>query len=69
MASLRDEYLDKHNGDWVAAAAGFAKDLNRDDPETFKVGYSRVNAILSSGEIFPEVTEDEIRDLNGWGQQ
>lgn len=65
---LRDDYLDMEDGNWVKAASEFAKDLTRDESalEPFKVGYSRTNAILSAGEMFPEVTEEEIRDCNHW---
>ena len=51
------------------AAANFAKALNRDDPETFKAGYSRENAILAAIELFPEAPEKSIRNLNGWDQR
>ena len=66
MANLRGEYLNRHLGDPAFAAAHFAKDLNRDDPETFKVGYTETNAILATLEIFPEAREKSIRKLNGW---
>ena len=64
--SLREEYLAKNNGVEAAAAAGFATDLNRDNPSELKVGYTQANAILAAAEIFPEVTEIQIRLTNNW---
>lgn len=64
--SLGQEYLDRALGSPSLAAAKYAKDLNRDDPQTFKVGYSIENAVLAALELFPEVKEKSIRELNGW---
>ena len=65
--SLRQELLIENDGDLREAAAIMANRLNRDDPVTLKVGYSRENAILAAIELFPEVTADEIRYDNQWG--
>jgi len=64
--SLRDRYLDGALGSPALAAAKLAKDLNRDDPESFKTGYTIPNAILEARETFPEAPEASIRELNGW---
>ena len=47
-------------------AADLARGLTRDNPGTFKVGYSRDSAILAALDVFPEVTAGEIRGANGW---
>ncbi len=64
--TLREEYLAMNDGIVIEAASQFATHLTRDDPETFKVGYSQDNAILAAIEIFPEITSDEIRFNNRW---
>ena len=64
--TLREEYLRINHGDVREAAAYLALRLTRDDPETFKVGYSIPNAILAAREVFPEIEEDQIRFLNRW---
>ncbi len=64
--SLREILLTESNGVLMVAAAEFARGLNLDSG-AFKAGYSEANAILASVEMFPEVTEDQIRVLNGWG--
>lgn len=63
--TLRDELLAANDGDAAEAAAILALGLTRDEPTSFKVGYSIANAILSARELFPEVEEDKIRFLNG----
>lgn len=63
--SIRAEYLLENHEDAEEAAAILALRLTRGDPDTFKVGYSIENAILAALEVFPEVTEDRIRFLNG----
>lgn len=67
--SLRAELLRENRGDPIEAAAIFALRLTRGDPRTLKAGYSVPSAILSALEIFPEVSEGEIRARNsayGW---
>ncbi len=66
MNELRDHYLAMNADNLIEAASHFAIHLTRDDPENFKVGYSRDNAILAAIEIFPEITSDEIRFNNRW---
>ncbi len=68
MSDLRDEYLVKNNGIVIAAAAEFARDLEKGGNEStsYEAGYEPGNAILAMAEIFPEVTEDEIRRVNNW---
>ena len=67
VVTLREELLAAGRGQSVAeVAAEFARGLTRDDPETFKAGYSRDNAILAALDLFPEVTAGEIRGANGW---
>ena len=64
--NLRAQYLALYNDVPINAASGIARDLERGDPATFKAGYSRENSIISAREIFPEVSEKEIRDRNEW---
>ena len=66
MTTLRDELLAENHGDARIAASNFASRLTKDDPETFKVGYTRENAILAAVELFPEVTPNAIRHWNRW---
>ena len=66
MSSLRQVYLTRNNGVLAAAAASLAADLERGEPTSFQAGYTPANAILAAAEIFPEVTEIEIRFLNHW---
>ncbi len=63
--SLREELLKENHGDLIEAAAILALRLTRDDPKTFEAGYSIPSAILAAKDIFPEVTESQIRFLNG----
>lgn len=53
-------------GGIAAGAAAFARDLMRDDPATFKRGYSRDSALLTAFEAFDlepdSATADAIRD-------
>lgn len=70
--TLRDELLAENHNDPVEAAAILALRLTRDDPTNFKVGYSVDNAILAALDMFPEVTEGQIRYINnrhGWMAQ
>lgn len=67
--TLREELLAENHGDAREAASIFANRLTRDGPPgSFKVGYSRENAIIAAVELFPEVTPDAIRYWNGWGE-
>ena len=66
MTALRDELLAESDNDMIEAASIFAHRLTRDDPDTFKVGYSQANAVLASVELFPEVTPFQIRFNNRW---
>ena len=51
--TLRDEYLSQYGGYEDVAAIAFARDLMEDDPDNFKRGYTRENAILAAQEMFP----------------
>lgn len=64
--SLREELLADNNGILIEAASVFAHRLNYGDPARFKAGYSQSNAILAAVEMFPEVTEEQIRVSNNW---
>ena len=68
VVTLRDDLLKAapRNQSAAEVAAEFARGLTRNDPGTFKAGYSRCNAILATLEVFPEVTAGEIRGANGW---
>ena len=68
MSDLREEYLAKNNGIIIQAAAEFARDLEvgGNDATSYEAGYEPANAILAMAEIFPEVTENEIRRANHW---
>jgi len=50
---LREQYLRENGGYEDVAAIAFARDLMKDDPDNFKRGYSRENAILAAQEMFP----------------
>ncbi len=66
MTTLREELLAENHGNKIEAAGILALRLTRDDPDTFKVGYSQANAILAAVEIFPEVTAGQIQFINRW---
>lgn len=57
-SELRTRYLREHGGYEDIAAIAFARDLMRDDPLTFKQGYTRENAIIAADEIFPDSLVD-----------
>ena len=59
---LRRAYLARNDGYADQAAVALARDLMRDDPETFKQGYTRENAILAAQEVFPELAHIDWED-------
>lgn len=60
--NLRDELLLDNDEDPLRAAVAMARDLERGDRESLRVGYTRPNAVLAAIELFPEVTADELLD-------
>ena len=68
VVTLRDDLLKAapRNQSVVEVAANLARGLTRDNPGTFKAGYSRDSAILAALDVFPEVTAGQIRGANGW---
>lgn len=64
--TIKDTYLRGALGSPALAAAKLAKDLTVGDPATHKAGYTIDNAILAARDVFPEVADSKIRDLNGW---
>lgn len=58
---LREKILVENHGDENMAALDLATALMADDPETFKSGYSLENAIIAAREVFPSVSEDDLR--------
>ena len=63
MNGLREQYLREHGGYEDIAAIALAKDLMRDDPATFKAGYTRENAIIAAEEMFPDGMVDWEREI------
>ena len=63
MSDLREEYLRAHGGYGDIAAIAFARDLMQGDPDTFKAGYTRENAIIAAEEMFPEAIDVD------WGRE
>jgi hypothetical protein len=55
MPELRTDLLAENHGDPIEAAAIFAVRLMRDDPRSFRAGYSLENAADAALQIFPEV--------------
>lgn len=49
---LKEEYLALGAGDPMTAAVCMTLDLMRDDPETFKVGYTIENASWAAADLF-----------------
>ena len=49
---LRDTYIADAEGNVEHAAGALAHDLMRDDPATFKRGYSEDNAVIAAAEFF-----------------
>ena len=60
LVNLREQMLQENEGDPLHAAAKLAWKLHG------ALGYSQGSATLSVLELFPEVTEDEIKEANGW---
>lgn len=52
--TIREKYLMDFHGYGDLAAIAFARDLMQGDPENFKAGYTRENAIFAAQELFPE---------------
>jgi hypothetical protein len=61
--TLRAEYLSKCGGYEDIAAIALARDLMQGDPENFKAGYSRENAIIAAEEVFPDSFVDWEMEL------
>jgi len=59
--TLAQELLSESGGDPAEAAANMAEALMRDDPETFKQGYSRDNAVIAAAEYLG-VDRDEVEN-------
>ena len=60
----RDRFLAENNGVQISAASEFAVALNKGLDGL--PGFSHGACLLAAAEIFPEVTEAEIRRTNGW---
>jgi hypothetical protein len=60
---LRDEFLATHGGDRIAAAVNMALGLMRSDPRSFKLGYTRPNAVLAVVDVF-DLTDSERQEVN-----
>lgn len=52
VVGVAREYLEAHDGDWIAATTSFAYNLMRGDPATLKAGYSAENAAIATAEAF-----------------
>ena len=63
--SLRDELLEDNHNDPLEAACHLALRLTRGNLDSLKAGYSKANAVLATRDIFPEITEHQIR-VNLW---
>jgi len=50
--TIKQEYLDRHGPYPETAIAAFVTDLMRGDPNEFKQGYTRENAILAAMEVW-----------------
>jgi hypothetical protein len=57
MLALAQEYLDRHEGDVVAAMLAFALDLMRGDVREQKAGYSAASAAVTTAEAFEGVVD------------
>ncbi len=60
----RERFLAENNGIHIPAAAAFAAALAKGIDGL--PGFSHLACLLATAEIFPEVTEDEIRQTNNW---
>jgi hypothetical protein len=61
MTGLRERYLEAASGDAALAAALIAKGLMRGDPDTFKAGYTRPNALMTAFEVLARDAVDRER--------
>lgn len=60
MNDLRNQYLDRANGDRQNAAVALAWDLMQDDPSTLKAGYSLENAAIAASEYIGGVSREVV---------
>ena len=60
----RERFLVENNGIHITAAAEFAVALSKGLDGL--PGFSHDACLLAAAEIFPEVTEDQIRRTNHW---
>jgi hypothetical protein len=61
--TLRERYMVLGDEDETKAAVRMAADLMVDDPETFKRGYSRKNAINAACEFFPKAVCENVEEV------
>ena len=62
MQQLREEYLQRTDGDYAAAAVELAYDLMLGDPGEFKAGYTLENAVIAAEEVFPAMSRFDIEE-------
>jgi hypothetical protein len=60
VRSLRERYLAAAGGSRLLAAVMLARGLMQGDPEKFKAGYTKENALLAAYEMF-DINDDAHR--------
>ncbi|HWI67625.1 MAG TPA: hypothetical protein VNS88_04535 [Nitrospiraceae bacterium] len=60
MLGIAQDYVGQYG--WNVAVNVFVKDLMRGDPETFKAGYTRENAVIAASDAF-DISRDEVEGL------
>lgn len=63
MIGIREEYLSLFPNNPLQASVALAKDLMRGDAESFKAGYTLDNALIATGEVFPEVDLGKVEEV------